>query len=57
MAIEYALYFGDDFIDIGTAEHIASILKVKPSTVKWYTYPSWRKRHKNDSEGIFVVKV
>ena len=57
MPKEYALYYGDNFIDIGSLEHIASILKVKPETVKWYTYPSWRKRHKKDSEGIFVIVV
>lgn len=53
----YALYYGDEFIDLGSRKHIAEILKVKESTVEFYTSPVWRKRHKHENEGIIVIKI
>lgn len=43
---EYALYSGDEFIMIGTAEQLAERMGVKPETVKWYTTPTAERRRK-----------
>ena len=53
----YALYHGDKFIDLGSRKYIAELLGVTEKTVEWYTYPAWRRRHKNKNEGIIVIKV
>ena len=53
----YALYHGDKFIDLGSRKHIAELTGVKEKTIEWYTSPSWRKRHKNEAEGIIIIKI
>ena len=52
----YTLYYGDDFIDLGSRKYIADLLGVKEKTVEWYTFPAWRKRHKDENEGIIIIK-
>lgn len=52
----YALYHGDTFIDLGSRKYIADLMGVSENTVEWYTYPAWRRRHKNANEGIIVIK-
>lgn len=42
--IEYALYKGDKFIDIGTAKELAKKCNVKPETIEFYASPSYLKR-------------
>ena len=51
----YALYDGDKFIDLGTIEHLAKVLNVKVTTIKFYTSPVWRRRHKK--EGLIVFRI
>ena len=41
---EYAVYKGDDFIDMGTAKELAERLGVKESTIRWYNSPSAQQR-------------
>ena len=41
---EYALYKGDKFIDIGTAEYLANKLKVKVKSIHFYRSPTYLKR-------------
>lgn len=53
----YALYYGDTFIDLGSRKYIADLLGVTEKTVEWYTYPAWRRRHKNENEGIIIIKI
>lgn len=43
---EYALYSGDEFIMIGTAEELAEYMDVKPETVRWYTTKTAERRRK-----------
>lgn len=43
---EYALYKGDDFIDVGTAQELARKLKVTVDYIKWMTTPTAQKRNK-----------
>ena len=42
--IEYAIYKGDKFIDIGTAKELAEKRNVKPETIEFYASPSYLKR-------------
>jgi len=53
----YALYHGDKFIDMGSRKYIAELMGVTEKTVEWYTYPAWRRRHKNENKGIIIIKV
>lgn len=48
--IEYALYKGDKFIDIGTKEYLANKLGVQPRTIQFYSYPSNIKRISNKNK-------
>lgn len=40
----YAIYRGDEFIGVGTAEELAKIHGVKPETIQWLASSSARKR-------------
>ena len=40
----YALYKGDEFIDMGTADELAKRRNVKPESIRWLATPSARKR-------------
>ena len=51
----YALYHGDTFIDLGTKEYLANLLKVKTNTIKFYTSPTYRKR--TGDRGYLVIKI
>lgn len=53
----YVLYHGDTFIDMGTRKYIADLMHVSEKTVEWYTFPTWRKRHKDKNEGIIIIKI
>lgn len=60
VAIEYAIYKGDSFQFIGTAEECASRLDVKPSFIKWLTTPTGKKRfesRKDTSKALTAVKL
>ena len=43
---EYALYKGDELLEFGTIKYIASKLKAKESTIKWYGTEAYKKRIK-----------
>lgn len=53
--IQYALYKGDEFLDIGTAEELASKYPVKASFVKCACAPSSVKRYKG--RGYITVRL
>lgn len=44
MKTTYALYHGDTFLDIGTAEEIGKRNNMTPQQVRYYSYPSGRTR-------------
>lgn len=55
----YAIYRGDEFVFMGTADECAEEFNVKPQTIKWMTTPAAKRRyekHKNYN-GITAVKV
>ena len=43
----YALYRGDEFLDIGTKYELAEKFDVKPETIVFYASPSYQKRTAN----------
>lgn len=43
----YALYRGDEFIDIGTRYELAEMIGVTPQTISFYASPTYQKRTKN----------
>lgn len=53
--MEYALYHGDTFIDLGTKEYLAKLLKVQVSSINFYMSPTYRKR--TNDNGWIVIKI
>lgn len=55
----YAVYKGDEFLDLGTAKELAERMGVTPKTIKFMTYPSYQKqiqkRKKTFSKGYMIV--
>lgn len=51
----YALYHGDEFIDMGSKEHLAKILNVKVRTIEFYLSPTYKKR--TNYNGYIVIRV
>ena len=51
----YALYHGDNFIDLGTKEYLANLLKVSKKTREFYMSPAHKKRTKY--RGYIVIKI
>lgn len=55
---EYALYRGDEFINIGTIAELAKQENVKYETMRHYLNPSVKKQQmKRKKGGIFLVNV
>ncbi|SFK95291.1 hypothetical protein [Salinicoccus halodurans] len=44
MEKEYAFYRGEEILATGTIAEIARTVGVKVETIKWYKYPSSKKR-------------
>lgn len=51
---EYALYHGDKFIAIGTADELARKQGVAPETIKFYATPAYAARDKGQNRFIAV---
>lgn len=54
---EYALYKGDEFIDLGTIEEIAKRLKVAPKTVQYFGTPAYKRKGKDDANRKVLIKI
>ena len=54
---DYAVYKGDEFLDIGTAKELASKMNVKVETIKFWSTPTYHKRIKNHDIATIVVKL
>ena len=52
----YALYKGDEFIDLGTKKYLADLLKVNETTINFYKSKAYRKRNKKGNCYI-VIKI
>ena len=59
MSVEavYALYRGDELIDVGTKKEIAERRNIKPSTVSYLTTPSYQKRLKPGSQALRAYRI
>ncbi len=53
----YALYRGDELLDIGTLDEIAERRGVKPETIYFYSTPSYQRRIRNENRRLFAVRV
>ena len=45
----FALYKGDEFIDLGTIDELSQRRGIKVNTLRWYARPSYRKQRKRDN--------
>lgn len=52
---EFALYRGDEFIDIGTKKELAKLLGIKTSTLYRFLTPSYAKRQENCYDKRYFV--
>ncbi len=51
----WAMYKGDEFIDMGTLEYLSKKYHVRKDTIRFYSTPTYKKRnHKN---GLITFKV
>ena len=53
---EYALYRGDEFLDIGTASFLADKFGLSEKTIRWLAYCK-RAKNKNKKYGYAVVPL
>lgn len=53
--VEYALYKGDEFIDIGTKDYLAKKINVTRKTITFYSSPAHLRRVKGNA--WIVVKL
>jgi hypothetical protein len=51
---EYAIYYGDEFIDLGTASYLSEKFKIKKDTIMWYASPSGIKRQLKVNKRIII---
>lgn len=54
---EYALYRGDEFIAIGTAQELSKLMNVKVETITFWSTPTYHKRIKNHNVATIVIKL
>lgn len=52
----YALYHGDDFIDLGSKEYLSSLLNVNKRTIDFYMSPTYKKRTNYNSYVVIKIK-
>jgi hypothetical protein len=56
--MDYALYKGDTFIDLGSKKRLAERIGVSVSTITFYGTPTYIKRGKReDSNRYLVIKI
>lgn len=54
---EYALYKGNEFIDLGTIPEIAKREGVKPKTIFYYKTPAYKKKFKDDTNRKVLIRI
>lgn len=54
-AAEYAVYKGDKFIDLGTADYLANKLGVSVETIRFRSTPAYKKRVTDDA--LITVRI
>lgn len=59
MAVEYALYKGDNFLDIGTIKELSKRYDISVKTLRWYSTPCYKNKIKNKKniKSYVVVRI
>ena len=52
---EYAVYKGDDFMDVGDMNYLSRSLGIPVRVLRWYSTPTWRRR--SGGRGIQVFRL
>lgn len=52
---QYALYRGDEFVDLGTADELASRRGCKASSIKFMASPAYHRRHGYESVKAYKI--
>ena len=55
MINDYALYKGDEFIDLGTIKYLSKKYNLAEKTLRYYAMPTGRKRA--GKNGYIVIKI
>ena len=53
----YAVYKGDEFIDVGTKKELSKSLGCQVDTISFYLSPAYKKRVINSDKAIHVCRV
>lgn len=54
---EYAFYKGDELLCIGTIAEIAEHQNANPETIKYYGYPSYKKRIVDPTRSKILIEI
>lgn len=54
---QYALYHGDRFVDLGTADYLADLMGIKSHTVRFLASPTYARRRKADGSSAIVIRI
>lgn len=52
----YAIYKGDEFIDVGTADELAERHGVKVKTIQWMSSPAYHRRGTGDKLMVYKIE-
>ena len=53
----FAVYKGDEFIDLGTKTELAKKLDLKPDTIDFYATSIYKKRIKDKPDAMIVIRI
>ena len=53
----YAIYKGDEFLDLGTAEELAKKRGIGPKSIQFMMTPTYRRRIKNQDKRLIVIRL
>jgi len=53
----YGIYRGDTFLDVGTLEELSQSMGIKKKTLSFYGTPTYKKRIKEWSKALVLVKI
>lgn len=53
----YAIYRGDELLDVGTRTELAERRGVKPDTISYYATPAYLRRRVHEERSLYVVRV
>lgn len=57
MSATYALYKGDELLDVGTLRELAERRGVKEETIYYYSMPAYQRRGLRNENRLLAVKI